>query len=137
MAKRSPANMARAWGSPRRLLVDLVALRTLPRLRLGVLGRVRLAGARAASPGMGRCTEGRIVGIRGIARILALLVGIGPLGRVGLAHRGVERVVRVLVLRDVPRVPSRRLGKAGGRLVLWRAHFRRGFPARGGSNARA
>src|SRR5215204_7477651 len=74
------------------LVVDLVSLRALPGLGLGVLGRMRLARALAA--------RGRMVLE---ARIRAPVVGIRPLSLVRIAHRVVERVVRLGVLRAVPR----------------------------------
>jgi cation transport regulator ChaB len=48
---------------------------------------------------MGLLTERRAVGVRGIARIGPVIVGVGPFGRVRLSHGGVERVMGIALLR--------------------------------------
>ena len=63
------------------------------------VGGVRLLAERCA------------VGVRGITRVGALVVGIGPLGRVGLADRGIERVVGIAVFGHGFSLPGARAGK--------------------------
>jgi hypothetical protein len=52
-------------------------------------------------------------GTHGVARIVPLVVWIRPLGRIRLAHRGVEDVMRVLFSTEVAGVLTGRLGEAG------------------------
>src|SRR3954465_12978712 len=80
---------------PSWLVVDLVPLRGLPVGRLRVLRGMRIA----------------------FLGVLALVVGVRPLGRVGGGGRFVGDVVRLAILRDVTRVLAGRLRKAGRRLV--------------------
>src|SRR3954471_13331279 len=77
------------------LLVELVPLRPLPVGRLRVLRGMRIA----------------------FLGVLALVVGVGPLGRVGVADWVVEYVMGLAVLGDVARVLAGRLREAGRDLV--------------------
>src|SRR5437763_5657648 len=75
-------------------LVKLVTLGPLgPRLCLRILLRVGLAGARSARRRMRRLAERLPVGVDRITRILPAVIGIGPFGGIGLAHRRVPRVL--------------------------------------------
>ena len=94
-----PARAARG-GHPDRLsagsVVEPVALRRLPVARLRVLRRVGLAGAGGPVGAWGSSPKGSPSGSDRLERVLALLVGVGPLGGIGLSDRVVERVVRIL-----------------------------------------
>src|SRR5436305_494496 len=92
------------------LLVDLVALRTLGRVRLRILGWVRLARALRARRDVWLLAERRSVRVRRVAWIRPRVVRVRPLGGVGLAHRIVQDVVRISILGAVSGVGSRRFG---------------------------
>src|SRR5215208_3613591 len=57
------------------------------------------------------------VGIRRIARVLALVVRVRPLGLVRIARGMVECMMRIAVACAVLGIASRRLGEAGRRLA--------------------
>src|SRR5947208_3345789 len=59
---------------------------------------MRFAGALATGRGVRLLAEWSTVGIGRIAGILALVVGVRPLGRVGIARRVGQLVVRILGL---------------------------------------
>jgi len=75
----------------RALVVEAFALRRLDGLGLGILARMRLARARRAWAGRARVVAAR----RGYARVGPLVVGVWPLGRVGVGGRLAERAVRL------------------------------------------
>jgi hypothetical protein len=103
--------------TPELLVVDLVALWPLPGLGLRVLGGMRLAGASAACLGVRILAERLTVRVGRVARVLALLVRVWPLGRVRFAHGVVKGVMGISVLRAVTLVRARSLGKAGRRVL--------------------
>src|SRR5579884_832804 len=101
---------------------------------------MRLARAAAPRGGVRLGSERGAVGVRRVARILARVVGVGPFGRVRLAHRGVERVVGVAVARVIVGIAPWGLRKARRRLALLAdvvgAHSSMLPGARGGKRAR-
>ncbi len=78
---------------------------------------MRLAGAGGPGAGVWFITSQSRVGLRGIAGIFPPVVGIGPLGRIGLVRGIVESVVRISVMRSVARILARRLWKSGSRFA--------------------
>jgi hypothetical protein len=94
------------------LVVELVAFRRFGRLGLRILGGMGLAGAWARRPWL-------------VARILALLVGVGPLGVIRIVDRVCERVVRLVIPRAIARISVLRLGRPGPRrplVILIKSH---------------
>jgi hypothetical protein len=77
---------------------------------------------------MRRLAEGHAVGVDGISRVLPLVVGIRPLGGIGLADRVVEDVVGILLARAIARILARWLGEPGGRLGFRVIFHKASFP---------
>src|SRR5437764_3958239 len=94
-------------------VVELVALRALPRVGLGVLGGVRVAGAGRAGHRMRLLAERLLVRIGRVARIVTVLIRVGPLGGIRLADGVVERVVRLRVNRAVAGIAFAFVHRAG------------------------
>src|SRR5581483_1836466 len=87
---------SRSRGGPSgRSVVQPVALGRSGALGLGVLSRMWLTRA----DGPRRYVPRLIAHVRGLPRVLSDVVGIRPLGGVRFAHRVVERVVWVALLR--------------------------------------
>jgi hypothetical protein len=83
------------------LIVEIVALGRLDRIRLDVVVGVRLARAAAARRRVRLLAERRAVRVGRVAWVVAALVRVRPLGRVGFPDRVVELVVRVALARLV------------------------------------
>src|SRR5690349_15666197 len=98
-------------------LVDVVAMRRVGLARLDVLIRVRLAGAGGAGRSVRLVAERLTVGTGRIPRIGALVIRVRPLGRIRIAGRVVQHVVRIGIPGAVPGILARGLGEAGGRLA--------------------
>ena len=79
-------------------LVDLVALGSFPRLGLRILGGMWLTGAHRTGLHVGLFAERRTVGIIRVPRVVAAVIGIGPLRRIWILGRAAERVMWVRML---------------------------------------
>jgi hypothetical protein len=98
--------------SAHRLLVELVSLGGVCVRRFDVGVWMRIAGAGATDRRVGLLAECLGVGIWGIAGVVALLIGIRPLGGIRGAHWIVQRVVWTGIAREVAGVTPRRLWEA-------------------------
>jgi hypothetical protein len=63
------------------------------------------------------------VGPGRISRVWSAVIRIRPLGRIGISHRVIEGVVRVLVAAVVLGIVPGRLRNAGGGLLLFHARI--------------
>lgn len=69
---------------------------------------------------MGLLAERLAIGIGRVARVIALLVGVGPLGWIWLADGVVQHVMRIGITPAVPGIAARWFWKPGRRLAFGR-----------------
>jgi hypothetical protein len=92
-------------------------------LRLGVLLGVGLAGGNAARDRVGRRSRTLGVAALGITRVGSALIRIRPFGRIRVAHRVIQHMVRFGIAGSVSGIAARRLGKAGGGFLVFHARM--------------